>query len=151
MRSLWTHQQHALKEKKKLESKYDQMTHAIHERSLTFQFIANQARFLGDFLDNLIGELNDKEHWDMPIEPQDEGVLLEGIDLGTGEDQPHNTMMGSQNHNTFEFDVVTINCVVGQIKVGDRWCYGHLHHLTDYCYLRFIRAPHLTILPSARR
>ena len=97
------HQQHALKEKRKLESKYDQMTCAIHEQSLTFQFIANQAWFLGDFLDTSIGKLNDKEHWDMPIEPQDEGVLLEGIDLGTGEDQPHDVTTGSQNHDTFEF------------------------------------------------
>ena len=39
----------------------------------------------------------------MPIEPQDKGVLLEGVDLGTGEDQPHNAMTGSQNHDTFEF------------------------------------------------
>ena len=62
------------------------MTRAIHERSLTLQFIGNQARLLGDFLDILISELNDEEHWDMPIEPQDEGVLLDDVDLGTGED-----------------------------------------------------------------
>ena len=48
------------------------------------QFIANQARLPGDFLDNSISELNGEEH--LPIEPQDEGVLLDDVDLGTGED-----------------------------------------------------------------
>ena len=43
-------------------------------------------------------------HRDMHIEPQDEGVLLDDVDLGTGEDQPHNATTGSQNHNTFESD-----------------------------------------------
>ena len=80
------------------------MTCTIHERSLTFQFIENQARLLGKFLDSSIGKLNDEEHWDMPIEPQDEGVLPEGVDLGTGEDQPHDATTGSQNHDTFELD-----------------------------------------------
>ena len=40
----------------------------------------------------------------MHIEPQDEGVLLDDVDLGTGKDQPHNTTLGSHNHNTFELD-----------------------------------------------
>ena len=35
MRSLRTRQHHALKEERKLESKYDEMTRTIHERSLT--------------------------------------------------------------------------------------------------------------------
>jgi hypothetical protein len=99
-----TRQHYAIKEKRKLENKYDEMTRAIHERSLTFQFIENQARLLGDFLDSSIGKLNDEEHQDMPIEPQDEGVLLDDVDLGTGEDQPHDATMGSQNHDTFELD-----------------------------------------------
>ena len=68
MRLLRTCQHHELKEKRKLESEYDEMTHAIHEQSLTFQFIENQAQLLGKFLDSSIGELNDEEHWDMPIQ-----------------------------------------------------------------------------------
>ena len=97
-------QHHELKEKRKLESEYDEMTRAIHERLLTFQFIENQARSLGNFLDSSIGELNDEEHRDMPIEPQGEGELLDDVDLGMGEDQPHNTTTGSQNHDTFKLD-----------------------------------------------
>ena len=80
------------------------MTRAIHERSLTFQFIENQARLLGDFLDSSIGELNNEDHRDMIMEPQDEGVLLNDVDLGPGEDQPHDATTSSQNHDTFEFD-----------------------------------------------
>ena len=68
MRLLRTHQHHALKEKRKLESKYDEMTHTIHERSLTFQFMENQAQLLGDFLDSSIGKLNDDGHRDMIME-----------------------------------------------------------------------------------
>ena len=104
MRSLRTCQHHAIKEKRKLESKYDEMTHAIHEQSLTFQFIEKQAQLLGDFLDKLTSKLNGEEHREIPIEPQDEGVLLDDIDLGTGEDQPHDATTGSQSHNTFELD-----------------------------------------------
>ena len=44
----------------------------------------------------------------MPIEPQDEGVLLDDVDLGLGKDQPHDAMTGSQNHNTFELDYAWI-------------------------------------------
>ena len=69
------------------------------------QFIENQARLLGDFLDSSIGELNDEDHRDMIMEPQVKGVLLDDVDLGTGEDQPHDTTMGSQNHDTFELDL----------------------------------------------
>ena len=104
VRPLRTRQHHALKEKGKLESEYDEMTCAIHERSLTFQFIENQAQLLGDFLDNSIGELNYEEHWDIPIELQDEGALLDDVDLGTGKDQSHDATTGSQNHDTFELD-----------------------------------------------
>ena len=104
LRPLRMRQYHALKEKRKLESEYDEMTCTIHEQSSTFQFIENQAQLLGDFLDSSIGELNDKGHWDMIMEPQDEGVLLNDVDLGPGEDQPHDATTGSQNHDTFEFD-----------------------------------------------
>ena len=81
MRPLRTRQHHAIKDKRTLESKYYEMTRAIHERLLTFQFVENQARLLGDFLDGSIGESNDREHRDIPIEPQDEGVLLDDVDL----------------------------------------------------------------------
>ena len=40
----------------------------------------------------------------MPIEPQDEEVLLGDVDLGASEDQPHDATMGSQDHDTFELD-----------------------------------------------
>ena len=42
--------------------------------------IENQVWLLRDFLDNLISELNEEESWNMPLEPQDEGVLLDDIE-----------------------------------------------------------------------
>ena len=72
---------------------------------------------LDSFLDDSISSMSEEEHWDMPIEPQDKGVSLDDADLRVGEDQQHNAIMGSQNHNTVEFDF-DINHTVSQKTVS---------------------------------
>ena len=64
----------------------------------------NQTRLLGYSQDNSVSESNQEEHSDVPIEPQDEEVLLDDVDLGASEDQPHDATTGSQSHNTFQFE-----------------------------------------------
>ena len=70
--------------------------------------------------------MNHEEHLDIPIEPQDKQVLLDDVDLGMGEDQPHNAMRGSQNHNTFKFSFHTDQTYSPALEPG-------LSHVLCYC------------------
>ena len=80
------------------------MTHYICRRSLTLQFLEKQAGLLVDILEKSIYEVDVEDHFNTPRGFQDEGVPVDDVDLETGDDQPHNATMGSQDDDTFAFN-----------------------------------------------
>ena len=80
------------------------MTHYIHRQSLTLQFLEKQVGLLVDILEKSIYEVKVEDHFNIPRGFWDEGVPVDGVDLETGDDQLHDTTMGSQDDDTFAFD-----------------------------------------------
>jgi len=80
------------------------MTRHIRRRSLTLQFLEKQAGLLVDILEKSIYEVDVEDHFNIPRGFRDEGVPVDDVDLETGDDQPHDATMGSQDDDTFAFD-----------------------------------------------
>jgi len=80
------------------------MTRYIHRRSLTLQFLEKQAGLLVNILEKSIYEVDVEDHFNTPRGFQDEGVPVDDVDLETGDDQPHDATMGSQDDDTFAFN-----------------------------------------------
>jgi len=59
---------------------------------------------LVDILKKSIYEVDVEDHFNIPRGFQDKGVPVDNLDLETGDDQPHDATMGSQDDDTFAFD-----------------------------------------------
>jgi len=97
-------QPHTIRERKCIKSIISAMTHYIHRQSLTLQFLEKQAGLLVDILKKSIYEVDVEDHFNIPRGLQDEGVPVDDVNLETGDDQLHNTTVGSQDNDTFAFD-----------------------------------------------
>jgi len=80
------------------------MTHYICRWLLTLQFLEKQAGLLVNILEKSIYEVEVEDHFNIPRGFWDKGVPVDDVNLETGDDQPHNTTMGSQDNDTFAFD-----------------------------------------------
>jgi len=104
IRSEWTHRLHTTKERKRIKGIISTMTCYIHRQSLTLQFLEKQVGLLVNILEKSIYEVDIEDHFNIPRGFRDEGVPVDDVDLETGDDQPHDTTMGSQDDDTFAFD-----------------------------------------------
>jgi len=68
------------------------------------QFLEKQAGLLVDILKKSIYKVDVEDHFNIPRGLQDEGVPVDDVNLETGDDQLHNTTVGSQDDDTFAFD-----------------------------------------------
>jgi hypothetical protein len=74
-----------------------------------------------NFLRYYINQFNEKQYWNTHRALQDEGMAVDNINLEGGKDRPHNMTMGYQDELVCTFDIATIDCVVGRVKVGNWW------------------------------
>ena len=95
---------HAIKVRRRGRGAYHKDTCHTCERLVTLQFTENQACLQVDFLGDSINCFSEENHWNIPMELQDEGVPMDNTDLGAVEDQPHNTTMGPQCPDTYDID-----------------------------------------------
>ena len=86
-------------------SNYDKIKRDICKQSLTINFLEIHRQLLANSLRDFVDEFDVEEHWNVSKEPQDEIVSEHSVDLGAGNGQPRDMMMGSQCNVTLSFDL----------------------------------------------